>query len=502
MLTHVYPSTTKPSLERRQTRMAEIQMLKDLSTGLDHFKRSLDSFIEDCRENILPASRHQGLASLPDEILLQIFERLLDQLLDDHPIDGSFDASRKLIRRLSLVSKRFRENLLAFSEVWTYLDLECCGPETIDLFIHRSKHRPLRVHFLLTFEALESLRAAASHSDRWELFVARLPMYDRIDVSQLPSLSFPGVKRLVVWGWIGEDFPWATPGWSFPNVESVEVGDGIPNPQLFQYGSLRSFTFVAATCPEIMSVDFSGAFLAALVTPLGHAISLRELHLDLYFDSYDPEVEEFLLELELPNVEIFSISNRMSLLEPEYTGDESGERIRNEDYFCRIIRTFKFPKLRDFRVALTFRGDEFCPYSWFRDSGIPESVTSVTFEVRQHGESPATGKRTLDLSSFLLYFPSLRRLSVDVCDMEVSAPTDWYCVSFKKAPALESLQIRDMGKGRMRIHELLRDLYYKRVPLKTVDICSPYAFDVPALEKLVPPAKIHTRLNDKEMKQD
>lgn len=306
----------------------------------------------------------------------------------------------------------------------------------------------------------------------------------------------------MVWGWIGEDFPWATPGWSFPNVESVEVGDGIPNPQLFQYGSLRSFTFVAATCPEIMLVDFSGAFLAALVTPLGHAISLRELHLDLYFDSYDPEVEEFLLELELPNVEIFSISNRTSLLVPEYTGHESGERIRNEDYFCRIIRTFKLPRLRDFRVALTFRGDEFCPYSWFRDSGIPESVTSVTFEVRQRGDSPATGKRTLDLGSFLLYFPSLRSLSVDVCDMEVSVPTDWCCVKFKKAPALESLQIRDMGKGRMRIQELLRNLDDKRVPLKTVDICSPYAFDVPALEKLVPPAKIHTRLNDKEMKQD
>ena len=182
---------------------------------------------------ILPATRHHGLASLPNEILVVIFEKSVD--LNKHRYRSPCETVHHVIHTLSSVSKRFREIVLACSELWTYLDLDSCGPESFDLPLSRCRNRPMKVHCRCSVQTLgsSSFRAALEISDRWGHLYADLREAE--DASLLPSLSLAAVKSFEVLGKFRspDSFPWMSPGWIFPNVEHVRLFNSIPNPSRF-----------------------------------------------------------------------------------------------------------------------------------------------------------------------------------------------------------------------------------------------------------------------------
>ncbi|KAL5487544.1 hypothetical protein ACEPAI_5652 [Sanghuangporus weigelae] len=227
-------SGAESSLENTRTRVDEIQALKNLSKNMDRLKENLDMFIESRWEEILLATRHHGLASLPNEILLHVFEQLLD--LYGNPFSGS----RMIIRDMSLVSKHFRENVLAFTEVWTYLDLDICGNEALSLFLQHSRNRLFNLNFGCSAGTVEIVRRALQSSDRWQSLSIYLDVGNSEHLSLLPSLSFPAVKTLIIHGNSERSYPWVSSGWTFPCAKDVTLRGTIPDPEAFRYDSLKT----------------------------------------------------------------------------------------------------------------------------------------------------------------------------------------------------------------------------------------------------------------------
>ena len=217
-------------------------------------------------------------------------------------------------------------------------------------------------------------------------------------------------------------------------------------------------------------------------------------------DFYDQDVEDIKLQIELPNVEIFSISNLTSEWTPFYYRDDDGYRTVSGDYFSEIIGMLKLPSLKDFRVALRFRGDVFFPRAWSTFSRTSKSITSFAFDVcrmtsdRKDGEGWSLDLSTLHLSTFFEYFPALQNLSIDAGGCSV----DYYGL-IHNPHSLVSFSIKDFGKRRDGVPGILRTLVRNGAPLKHVDICSPYGFDAEAIAKIVPGAEIYFRIEESDV---
>ena len=161
------PSVTTQSV---QTRIDNIQCLKSLSKGLGVLKKNLDSFITCRRDGILPATYHRGFTMLSREIVVRIVKEMHAQYEDE------FNGALAIIRDLSLVSRSLRNTVLQTPELWSYLDLDACELELLDLFLRRSGDQPLSVRF--TYSAWTSpkiLYTLPSH-DRWCYLFARSPL--------------------------------------------------------------------------------------------------------------------------------------------------------------------------------------------------------------------------------------------------------------------------------------------------------------------------------------
>ncbi|KAL5507797.1 hypothetical protein ACEPAH_5415 [Sanghuangporus vaninii] len=478
-------SGAESSLENTRTRVDEIQTLKSLSKNMNRLKESLDMFIENQCEELLPATRHHGLASLPNEILLHVFKQLLDLY------DNQFIGSRMIIRDISLVSKRFRENVLAFAEVWTYLDLECCGNQALSLFLQRSRNRLLNVGFMCSAETVDVVRHALQSSNRWQSLYTSSEGEDSKHLSLLPSLSFPAVKTLKIYGHSKRSYPWISPGWTFPCAEDVTLEGTIPDPEEFRYDSVKTLTY--------LQLDPDSLFLSKLFNFLRPAISLYALYLDVRFD-YD--ISNNPIVVELPNVKIFSISNWKSDFVPEYSDDEFHEWDMLPDYFSAITSAIKLPNVQDIRVELVFEGESFDIQRWlqlaFPDLRRSRSVTSLTFAIKQW---EGTTNQVI-LGDFFEYFPSLQSLALDTrfCYGDVDLRGYWRP---KRATLenLESLQMKlwDIVKESEQIYGTLRNIVELGAPLRKIDIRSPYTLDIETLEEIVPGADIYTTtLNSRE----
>ena len=457
----------------------EIQTLKMLSKDLTRLKDSLDEFIDTRLKEVLPMTRHHGLASLPNEIILLVFKQLLG--LYDDPFVGS----RSIIYYLSLVSRRFRENVLAFADAWAHIDLDVCGPELFDLFLHRSGNKPLTVGFGSYREAEDNFRAALTFSDRWEHLYAGFPWYDG---RSQPSLSFPTVKHLEIQGHPRIINPVL---WKFPNAEYVTLKREIPNSMSYRSESLKSLSYIALFGPMEHSITpvFDKEFLTTLTDFLRPAISLRELHLDVVFSGWSSSAIYNSLKVELPNVKIFSISNWTARDElPLYPTPDSlwGPVV---DYMHTLIRSIHLPNVDDFRVALSFKGDVFHSDFLFSDRikrSTIESATSFTFKIRNKD----SGQRlTLDVQEFFHHFPNLRNLALDATELNCELAFPGYLED--ELRKLESLEIKARDEM-VHVYRILSEMVKRGAPLKKVNIHSPFAFDMKKLREIVPGAQIHT----------
>ncbi|KAL5487545.1 hypothetical protein ACEPAI_5653 [Sanghuangporus weigelae] len=449
-------SGAESSSENTRTRVDEIQALKNLSKNMDRLKKSLDMFIEDRCEEILPATRHHGLVSLPNEILLHVFE----QLLGLH--DDQFYGSRMIIRDMSLVSKHFRENVLAFADVWTYLDLDDCGNEALSLFLQHSQNRLLNSLFIY------------------------LDVGNPERLSLLPSLSFPAVKTLIIHGRNQRPYPWVSSSWTFPCAEDVTLRGTIPDPEAFRYDSLKTLTYFVPPYLEHHQ----------LFNFLRPAISLYALYLDLRFDSDDMSNSSFAVEL--PNVRIFSISNWESNFVPDYSDSDEGPWDGRHDYFTTIASAIKLPNVQDIRVELAFfegGSSSFGVKRWlqlaFPGLWRSRSVTSLTFAIKQLEDKIDA----VTFGEFFQYFPNLQSLALDIRyhDGVVKLCGHWGLES-DTLEHLESLQMKlgNIAEGKKKIYGMLRDIVELGAPLRKVDIRSPYTLSTRALEEIVPGADIHT----------
>ncbi|OCB91197.1 hypothetical protein A7U60_g1543 [Sanghuangporus baumii] len=446
-------SGVESSLENTRTRVDEIQTLKSLSKDMSRLKESLDMFIENHCEELLSATRHHGSTSLPNEILLH--------------------------------------NVLAFAEVWTYLDLKFCGNQALSLFLQRTRNRLLNVSFGCSAETVEIVRRALQFSDRWQSLY--LDVEDSEHLSLLPSLSFPAVKTLIIHGHNERSYPWISPGWTFPCAEDVTLGGTIPDPGAVRYESLRTLTYFVPSYSKHRARDIDPdsdrLFLTRLTNFLQPAISLYALYLDVAFDYYRPNR---LIEVELPNVKIFSISNWESHFVPDYSNDEyRGVWFTTHDYFSAIARAIKLPKVQDIRVELAFEGDSFDIKQWLH-LAFPDlkSVTSLTFAIKRGvGVNAAAVISFGDLSRCLHSIQSLALDTRFYCgDVELLEGWGWGLEN------LRSLQMKlwNIVQGTEEIYGMLRKIVELGAPLRKVDIRSPYALDIEALEEIVPGAVVYT----------
>ncbi|KAL5527888.1 hypothetical protein ACEPAG_6689 [Sanghuangporus baumii] len=494
-------SGAESSFENTRTRVDEIQVLKSLSKNMGRLKKNLDMFIGSRCDEILPCARQHGLACLPNEILLHVFEQLLD--LYGNPFFGSFT----IIRDMSLVSKRFRENVLAFAEVWTYLDLDICGNEALSLFLQRSRNRLLNVSFGCSSETMEIVRRTLQSSDRWQALFIYLDVGNPEHLSLLPSLSFPAVKTLEIHGHNEQSYSWIFPGWTFPCTEDVTLGGTIPDPEAFRYELLKTLTYFVPhyseyhdRAPELdPGPVFDRLFRTRLFNFLRPAISLYALYLDVRFNSDD--MSNSSLAVELPNVRIFSISNWESNFVPDYSDYSDGEyegpwdERDHDDYFTAIASAIKLPNVQDIRVKLAFEGRSIGLERWLQ-LAFPRlfrsiSVTSLTFAIRQREDK----MDAVTFGEIFEYFPSLQSLALDTRyhDGVVELWELWGPDSIV-LENLESLQMKfgNITEGRIQIYRMLREIVELGAPLRKVDIRSPYTLDIEVLEAIVPGAGIYT----------
>ena len=94
--------------------MKATALLRSLKARKLERPSAVDEEIREVEQSVLPASRHHGLALLPDEVFLQILDVLGNLYQYDTHMQG------QAICTLSVVSRRFRDGLLSTPSFWTY----------------------------------------------------------------------------------------------------------------------------------------------------------------------------------------------------------------------------------------------------------------------------------------------------------------------------------------------------------------------------------------------
>ena len=250
------------SLETLRSHLEDLNSLKSLSKCLRLLVDNLDAVIETRREALLPASRHVGLASLPNEVLLHIFRQFI--LLHKDVFDGA----RMLIRDISLVSKQFREMVLAFTEVWAYLDLaKLKEVEVLDMLISRAKNAPLSVRFEYYLSRDKVLLRALEFHNRWRhiyatfVFPVSIAFQDDDCWSVASPRSFPAARTLEIIPSKSDIRAEGCPRWAFPQLEILEIAGGIPKPNGICCESLKQVQFVFSGDDEFAEITELTDFL-------------------------------------------------------------------------------------------------------------------------------------------------------------------------------------------------------------------------------------------------
>ncbi|KAL5527839.1 hypothetical protein ACEPAG_6640 [Sanghuangporus baumii] len=464
-----------------QTCIDDIQILKSVSRDLGHLNKNLDAFIEKCCNEILPIARRHGFTSLPNEIIVLILKQVFTSYKD------AFQGARVIIRDLSLVSRTLRGIVLQFSEVWTYLDLDVCEAESLDLLLRRCGNRPLSVRFKYSAGTQKNILHALGlpSRNRWTYLSADFSFEHLNRIEEPPEISFPAVRTLHAYA-SDNDFHWIFPDWTFPNAEIIEVEDNVLRPHHFNYESVKTFRYIS----QLGDVGISRTFLRKLTDFLRPFVFLSTLYLDISFvgDIDDPAL---FFEIELPNVKSFTISNWRSDPEQEYHEEDNPLYIEE---FTRIVSTMKTPNVQAICVCYAFSDDSICVegllFNAFPPSHVAESLTCLTFNIRRFSFVGGDEHTIIYVGDFFRHFPTLQRLSVDTGDCDVGFLEDPE-IDLRGLENLQSFRIKFDGGSREQLYGLLESMREKKPLLKEIDVLSTYNLDEEKIRQMFPAAHIH-----------
>ncbi|KAL5529930.1 hypothetical protein ACEPAF_6187 [Sanghuangporus sanghuang] len=476
------------SLQEIRSRIDDIQTLKDVEKGLKLLTENLKAAITNSCAAILPATRQFGFALLPDEVILLVLKQLFDSYKDP------FFGAHEIIRTLSLVSVRFREMVLVCTELWAYLDLDRCHADAVDLFINRSNGKPLFVTFRASPSKEQAILRALKHRDRWHYL--NVTFSDSFDASpfKLPALAFPAAKTLILDIDIEDVIPGILPIWIFPKARSLEVVTSFPPQHMFCYESLKSFSYKTY---EQAFFDSSAVFMEKLTDFLRPAISLFALHLDVsYVDDFGGFGSE--LQVELPTVQIFSITNWIWGPESEFIEAFESDPM-HEDNLARIIRTMKIPNARDISVSMLFvqksSEDVFILSEWlsaaFPKSHGMRSVSNVTFKILDPPVARLSERAVVQINGLFEHFQALQSLSLGTGHCNVML-TDSDALE-AGLENLRSFQIKFNGEYRASFLDALYLMGDYCKILEEVEVQSRLNFEPRTFETIFPGVKVHRK---------
>ncbi|KAL5507831.1 hypothetical protein ACEPAH_5449 [Sanghuangporus vaninii] len=377
------PLTSERDFISRNELLAEIDELQTSESARQAFlslAEGLAETISSRRKAITPAAFRAGFAALPNEILLQIFEKiLLDR--DKSP----FHSALILTRLISSVCRRFRDVILKLPEAWSYLDLQILGKGSLQDHLVRSKNMPLYVQFLYEDNMMRVLQQALEYKDRWTYLHAHFTSDD----------------------------------WRVFDVYDLQVWDALPTSRFFDYSLPNSFTYKSQR--STLSID--GTFLRSLTGFLGSATSLRTLELDLSQISVALGPEDD-LKVVLLTVTHFSI---MNLDWPgSYRFAEEDAPLEGEDFLC-ILYAFHLLNVQKISVSMCVPFyARFSLHDWIHVSFSPaeklRSLTTFEFMLQSWDAEVAKENAQVDIpiDEFFRSFPWLRELSLNAEDCSCS----------------------------------------------------------------------------------
>ena len=367
--------------------------------------------------------------ALPDELLLSIFDALstdANKSLRRHEVN-------RLIRRLSLVSRRFRYAVINTASFWTKIDHPYCEKGGFETRLSRTKGAPLSIDMtgiedMVPVKREEGLSRMMKLESRWQHLRARFGHmgWDEI-VEGTSGREFPGIETAHLhfspFG-SGETF---FDEWKFPNLISLRTHNAIP--PLAMYRNLAE-----------LNISINRAWLyeqqrhEMLLEALKRTPRIERLSLHLAGRLAQTSVP---IPICLPSLTHLSISN---YYEPRVCSRSEGNAL----HVVHFLESLEMPKLQDLRVALFF-SDEQRLDGWLnaeqriRDPLLSASEATIITEFRLDRDS---------MRQLIPMFPNVRQLRLDtVRTLETLKSLN--CLFWLRN--LESLQtVRWPGESRAR----------------------------------------------------
>lgn len=154
-------------LEESQLTFAKLALrqLKDISVALALLSSSCQETVRQLQKKARPAVFRTGVSSLPDELLVHIFN------LAARRTDGLI--LRRAEIRISRVCSRFRQIALTTPALWCYLDNGSMPRSMLDVYLARSKNAGLNIRLqtsALGMDFHDFMEALLPHGHRWQRF--------------------------------------------------------------------------------------------------------------------------------------------------------------------------------------------------------------------------------------------------------------------------------------------------------------------------------------------
>lgn len=317
-----------------------LKILNTYSKRLRHQIKELQSYVR-------PASYHDGLIKLPDEVLQEI---LLKTLLPSGPFPWDLRRMSDNYKNLSLTCQRFYRNLSSCSNLWSYASDKMSNAMLQYFLGRRGSSCPLKIE-LLSHERASSQSKTDTISqllpiiNHWSSIRVKpdLPLLRKIFPIEATSVRSLEVSCILLAERFNDEIPRFHRYWSFPNVEKLRYLYVVPPPGLFtkltkcelvmiksvhEYADADKLMDFLATAPLLQSliVEFDGRLEFYIDNP---ASSTVKVHLDFLkefaFKSLagvgfgsESQVElltVFMASLAMPNVEHFTCSMAAQLLD-------------------------------------------------------------------------------------------------------------------------------------------------------------------------------------------
>ncbi|OCB87076.1 hypothetical protein A7U60_g5811 [Sanghuangporus baumii] len=411
--------------------LRRIETMKDV---LYELARSCERRWGVMKKEFAPFITIRGIQTLPDDILINIFQRFvrdndrmdlispevtLSHMLPDDILVSIFQRFVRDNDRMDLISpeatlshvcSRFRDVSIGVASLWSEISssMAMCWIRTR---LERSKSGPLTIIIngstgIRNCKALaEFLRNVVPHASRWKAFhydyatngankdFGALSEY--VANLQLPNLEsityrlFPGDTC-----WPGDCN--LLESWDMPNLRDVQLKGIIP--------SLSSNIFSSGTvkCLRLSWVKWTSAYydVRSVVHCLISLPGLVDLCLDLGRNCFDSDVQQTPFQGTLPVLTCLSLNTELPFT------------VQRPMLFSIIMQQLDMPKLRQLQVSVQDSEDRYPVRDLLEiiSSRGHDSVTDLDVSIHN--------RRTDDFSLHLLLnkFPGLQRLSLHVRD--------------------------------------------------------------------------------------